>query len=647
MKNRSMDINVVKIDLARSTVSRQDASHEGRRFLGGRGVNHLLLLQELAPGIDPLGADNAVVFGAGPLVGTDYPGANRLNIASLSPISRGLGSSSAGGGFSIALRSNGVDHLLLAGRADRPVYITVDQSKIKIRDAAHLWEQTTRETCRRIREELGDENVQIACIGPAGEKRALNACVMLTEGRAAGRCGLGAVLGSKNVKAIAVKGQGRKFPCESGFDEQVNHAINTISGSRVLQSLMQTGTVAYGTTEGDPHRLVPHKNFQFTEPVRRFRLADFEQYHIGGSHVPGCPFSCTQRYAVQDGKYRGTVVEKLEGNSRGNFGERLAIDDAAAVLKAHELCQLLGLDVDNTSGAIAWAFECYQRGLLTSRDTDGLELNWGNDDAVIALVKMCGHREGFGDLLADGCRRAAEKLGRGSDAFCVHVKGQALQETLRAYKGWALGIVVSERAGGHTRGAPCTEFGAVGADPDAKLWSLEASERLFGFPNAGDPTSYEHKAELVAYYERFHAVLDSIGLCYFMSNWIDPQLLSPDDIATALSEVYDRRITTEDMMHAGERIVCLGRLFNQIHAGFCRNDDYPPARLMDEPVETGPYQGERLARDDWDRMLDAYYRIHNWDIDTGRVPDSTLTELGIGAITPQSTDSSNCDEDRL
>ena len=647
MKNRFTDLRVARVDLTRSAISREDVSHVGSRLLGGRGVNHLLLLEELAPGIDPLGADNAVVFGTGPLVGTDYPGANRLNIASLSPVSGGLGSSSAGGGLSIALRSSGVDHLLLVGRAEHPVYITVNEAGIKIRDAAQFWGMTTRDTCRHIRDELGDESVQIACIGPAGEKLALNACVILTEGRAAGRCGLGAVLGSKNVKAIAVKGSDQKSRCGGGFDGQIRRAINKISNSSVLQSLMQTGTVAYGTTEGDPHRLVPYKNFQFSEPARRFRLADFEQFHIGRTHVPGCPFSCAQRYEVRDGKYKGAVVEKFEGNSRGDFGERLAIDDAAAVLRAHELCQLLGLDVDNTSGAIAWAFECYQRGLLTPRDTDGLELEWGNDDAVIALVSKCGRREGFGDLLADGCMRAAEKLGRGSEAFCVHVKGQALQETLRAYKAWALGVVVSERAGGHTRGAPCTEFGAVGVDPNGKLWSGEISVALFGIPNAGDPTSYKNKAELVAYYERFHAVLDSIGLCYFMSNWVDPQLLSPGDIAEALSEVRGRRISADALMQVGERIVCLGRLFNQIHAGFGRADDYPPARLMDEPVETGPYKGERLDRGDWDRMLDEYYRIHKWDTGTGCIPDSTLAQLGINTIASRSTDPSNSNEDAL
>lgn len=629
MENRHQKLRLSRVDLGTRTVWKSDISHLGERFLGGRGVNHALLLQQLKPNTDPLGPANALALGTGLLVGTGYPGANRLNIASLSPITGGLGSSSAGGGFSIALRTAGVDHLLLVGRANKPVYLAVDPSGVKIKDASPFWGATTRKIACSIREDLGDETAQVACIGPAGEKRALNACVILTEGRAAGRCGLGAVMGAKNVKAIAVTGT--KEPPEYGesFASQVRKAVEKATNSTVLQSLMKTGTVCYSTMEGDPHRLVAYKNFQFTEPARRFRLADFVPFHVGRAQVPGCPFSCAQRYEVREGKYRGTVVEKFEGNSCGNFGGRLGIEDVAAVLKAHELCQLLGLDVDNTSCAIAWAFECYQRGLLDPRDTDGLKLEWGNDNAVIALIDKIGKREGFGDLLADGGKRAAERLGRGSEAFCLHIKGQALQETLRAYKGWALGVVVSERAGGHTRGSPCTEFGAAGTTPNANVWSPEISEALFGIPNVGDPTAYENKAKLVVYYERFHAVLDSVGLCYFMSNWIDPKLLSPTDLACALTEACGKKISAEALMQAGERIVCLGKLFNQIHAGFTREDDYPPARLVNEPVETGPYKGERLDKTDWDGMLDDYYRLHRWDVKTGRMSDEIVASLGI------------------
>jgi len=609
-------------------VSTEDIYDIGGRFLGGRGVNNYLLTRELSPGIDPLGSANVVILGTGLLVGTGYPGANRLNIASLSPLTGGLASSSAGGGLAIALRSAGVDHLLVTGKALKPVYLYVDHTKIEIRDASWLWGKTTRETVSLIREQIGDENVQVACIGPAGEKLVLNSCIILTGGRAAGRCGMGAVMASKGLKAIAVRGSGRIEVSNTGeFRRQIQKAIGKVRGSKVRQKLAEVGTVSYGTLEGDPYRLVASRNFQFSEPTKRFHIAEFEQFRVGHTAVPSCPLSCAQEYRVSSGKYRGCHVEKLEGNSRGDFGERLAVEDAAAVLRAHELCQLFGLDVDNTSGAIAWAFECYQRGLLNTKDTDGLKLEWGNDDVVMSLIEKIANRDGFGDILADGCERAARRMGHGSEEFCIHIKGQALQETLRAYKGWALGVVVSERGGGHTRGAPCTEFGNVGLGSSKKVWSQNVSEKLFAIPNAGDSISYENKAILVIYYEQFHAILDSIGLCYFMSNWIDPNLLSPDDIATVLSSATGQSVSSDSLMKTGESIVCLGKFFNQIYAGFDREDDYPPERLMCKPVETGPYKGERLERTDWDHMLDDYYTIHKWDLKTGSITNALLKEL--------------------
>ena len=635
MERACTDCRLARVDLDRMAVTREDISAIARRFLGGRGVNNYLLLKEIPRGIRPFDGENAVIFGGGLLAGSHFPGANRVNVGSLSPVTGGLGSGGAGGGFAIESRASGIDHLLISGKASKPVYIWVHDDEIEIVDAGFLWGLSTRDTVRALRDRIGDATVQIACIGPAGEKMSLNSCLIFTEERAVGRCGLGAVLGSKKVKAIAVKGNGGVTPLGADFKELIDRAAETCRKSPVLQGLRRVGTVSYGTVEGDPHRLTPFKNYQYTEPAKRFRLVDFEQFHVGTAHVPDCPFSCAQRYRVPTGKYRGCYTEKLEGNSRGNFGERLALENPAAIIRAHELCQLYGLDVDNTSGAIAWAFECYQRKIMNTRDTGGLKLEWGNEPVILQLIEEMGKREGFGELIADGCHAAAKKLGRGSEAFCLEVKGQALQETLRAYKGWALGVVVSERGGGHTRGAPCTEFGAIGSDADEKRWSPQVSQALFGFPNAGDATSYENKANLVVYYERFHAILDSIGLCYFMSNWIDPHLLSLADIAGIVSSAVGERVAAESLMETGERIVCLGKLFNQVHTGWGRQQDYPPLRLMQEPVESGPYKGERLDREAWNVLLDDYYRLHDWNATSGRITGDCLTAHELEDLSPQ------------
>lgn len=629
MNRNCANVRLARVDLDRVGISLEDITPFGIRFLGGRGINHYLLLRELSKGTKPFDGANPVVFGTGLFVGTSCPGANRVNIACLSPLTGGLASASAGGGFSIELRSAGIDHLLITGIARKPVYIWIADDEIEVRDAAALVGKNTRETVRLIREATVDRNTQVACIGPAGEKLSFNSCVILTESRAAGRCGIGAILGSKHVKAIAVRGTGKIEVENEEFELLTKKMAEKVKNSSMLQKLGRHGTVIYGTLEGDPFREAAAKNFQNSEPVKRFRLSEFEQFHVGKIEEPCCPVGCAQQYRVLKGKYRGTNAEKFEGNSRGDFGERLGLKDAAAILRAHELCQLYGLDVDNTSGAIAWAFECYQRGLISRRDADGLELVWGNDEAVIRLIEKIGRRNGFGETLADGCKEAARKLGRGSDEFCIHIKGQALQEALRPYKGWALGVVVSERGGGHTRGSPLTEFGTVGVDSSQKTWTSEASRRVFGISESCDPTSYRNKAKLVFYYERFHSVLDSVGVCYFVSNWIEPNLLSPDDMAAMASTATGRNISATRLMKIGDTIVCLGKLFNQVHAGFERRDDYPPPRLTHEAVETGPFKDERLEIDAWDEMLDDYYRLHGWDSRSGCITHTALGDLGL------------------
>ena len=627
MQRHCTDTRLAKIDLTKESVHIEDISEIAERFLGGRGVNHFLLLQELRKGTAYDDPANVFLLGTGLLVGTGIPGANRTHVASLNALTGGLGSSSAGGSFAVELRRSGIDHVLITGRAQRPVYLWVHDGNVGLRRADALWGQDTRSTERLLREQLGDENIAVACIGPAGENMARVSTILFTGGRAAGRCGLGSVLGAKNVKAIAVKGTGRILVKGKGFKETVEEARQTVVASELLQSLEKFGTPLYGLVEGNPYRAIPARNFQRAEPSKRFHTEEFHQFQAGDRHCTDCPINCTHEYRVTQGRYSGTHVGKMDGNSVENFGLRLEIDDPAAVIKAHELCQLYGLDEDNTSGVIAWACECYERGLLTHKDTNGLEVTFGNEEVILELIEGIANREGFGDVLADGCKIASQRLGKGQE-YCITVKGQELEEAIRPYKGWALGVIVSERGGGHTRGCPLTEFASVGQDPSVRVWSEEVSERLFAVPNAGETTSYENKARLVMYYERFHAVLDSVGVCYFMSNWMEPNLLSPEAVAHIVSSATSQEIPSSVLMQIGERIVVLGKLFNQVYGGFTRHDDYPPARLMEQPVEAGPYKGEKLARSDWEQMLTDYYSAHAWDM-KGCVTEDTLAQLNL------------------
>lgn len=317
------------------------------------------------------------------------------------------------------------------------------------------------------------------------------------------------------------------------------------------------------------------------------------------------------------------ICEGLEANDLWNFGGRLAIDYAPAILKAHHLCNEYGLDQDNAAGSIAWAFECYQKGLISKEEADGLCLEWGDYEVVLELLRKMAYREGFGDLLAEGSKRASEMVGRGSE-FAVHVKGQDSMEPMRACKGWALGCAVSTRGGSHTRGANLIE-----------LYSelpKEVSERVWGISEVPDQYSYRDKAKLVVYYERLQAIVDSLGICLLCSNWGGPDQLDPEDLAELYSVAVGREVTGEDLMFIGERIHNVEKAFNVLHAGFGREDDYPPSRFMVEPIRSGPARGEVLDKAQFDRMLDQYYEIHGWDKGTGWQKKAQLEGLGLSEV---------------
>jgi len=283
------------------------------------------------------------------------------------------------------------------------------------------------------------------------------------------------------------------------------------------------------------------------------------------------------------------------------------VDDTCAILKAQEECCQLGLDIDNTSGVIAWAIDCFQHNLITKKDTDGLELDWGDHGVILELIRKIAFREGFGNMLAEGSLRASKVVGKGSEKFAFHIKGQELIEGIRSLKGWALGNVVSCRGSTHTRGALSTE---------ARKWSEEDSQRFFGIKTAGDPTTYSGKAKAIVQVEKAASLWDSLGICYFLATKNAPQGINPGELAQLFSLATGIKLSEKDIMKIGERIHNVEKMFNVYHVGFTREDDYPPQRLMEEPVKSGPLKGELLRRADWDSMLDEYYTLHGWQEST-------------------------------
>jgi len=304
------------------------------------------------------------------------------------------------------------------------------------------------------------------------------------------------------------------------------------------------------------------------------------------------------------------MCEGFQTNIDWDFSAKLDIDDPVSLIKINALCSELGLDIDNSSAPIAWAFELFEKGIISQTETDGLKLDWGNSEAVIELINKIARREGFGRILSEGTKRASQIIGRGSENYTSHIKGQDSIEAIRSDKGWALGCVVAPRGGGH----------------------LDGAFQTHRTPNAGDRHSYDSKAQVVFWFERFKAVVDMMGICYFTTVWSDQNLLGPDDLSRLFSAATGVNLNSDELMLIGQRVHNIEKAFNTLHAGFTRAEDYPPKRFMLEPVKEGPNKGERLDENKWGAMLDEYYQIHGWDTKTGWQRAECLDTLGLPEV---------------
>jgi len=381
-------------------------------------------------------------------------------------------------------------------------------------------------------------------------------------------------MGSKNLKAIAVKGSGVVEPVEPArFDGVVKECLHKINASAFAQ-----GARRYGVYRKEPWGTEsPYRNFSGDIPdnakKQKIMPEEFLPFMIGSRSCGSCPMQCWKVHQIPgDGK--PVRVEALQVNTLHNFAARLDLFDPETVLRAHALCNDLGLDQDNASGNIAWAIECFEKGLISREHTDGLELEWGKSEVIFELFHRMAHRIGFGDLLAEGCVLASEKL-PGTKDCCIHIKGQPLFEVLWACPGWALGTVVAARGGTHTRGAAKADW----------LQHIPESlcQQLFGIPSAGDPFAYEDKERLVFFFENLQALSNSLGMCYFMHGLSMADMLLPEDYARLYASATGQEVNTERMMWLGERIFNLEKSFNVLHTRWTREDDMPPKRFTDAP----------------------------------------------------------------
>jgi aldehyde:ferredoxin oxidoreductase len=573
-------------------------------FIGGRGFTSKLLYDELKPGIDPLGPENKIFVAVGPCNGTLVPGSTRITIAAKSPLSGLVGDGNSGATMGAELKYAGYDTVVIQGRAEKPSYLWIDDDNVQLKTADHLWGKTTRETRRLIEEELGDPDIQVASIGPAGENLVKFASIISDIGRAHGRCGLGAVMGSKNLKAIAVRGtKGVKIADPSAFEEAVDEMKELYRENAIFSKVY---------TKFGPLCLLPGTNASGGMPTKNFQGFLFPEIQrlspdviIGSSFTASrscfsCPIHCQHYYLIDQGPYKGTYTEGVEFMDLTHYGTNLGNADRDGIVKMHALTNDLGLDLAETSGVMAWATECFERGILTLEETGGIKLEWGNHESFLKLIQMIASKEGFGDLLAGGLREASEKTGKQSERYALHVKGLVIDgREPRPFMGWALGYAVASRGGEHCRA----------------LFS-GAADRTYNYATEG-------KAEEVVWHENVRAIQNSLDICEFAA--INEKMLDPQMLVKFYNTVTGLHVNLDELLKIGERILAVERAFN-VREGLTRKDDTLPERFLTKPIPEGPAKGQVVHLEP---MIDRYYELRAWDKKTGYPQRQRLIELGL------------------
>ena len=608
---------ILRIDLTERDVKISELERGlAAGFLGGRGFNSKGLYDEVPAGTDPLGPDNKLFISTGPLVGTTFPTASRFNISAKSPQTGILGDSNAGGHLAPEIKFAGYDQIVLEGRSREPVYVFVDDDEISFRDASHLWGMDVYEADEAIRSDLGDRRVQTAVVGPAAERGVRFAGVYANLMRAAARTGMGTVMASKGVKALVVRGSGsvevahpRMF---EGLVEEIEGEIYAHEQYWPRRRMGTTRILMMANAMGFlPTRHYTSGTFEHAREVSGERLA--EEFNVKNRGCFACTIPCSRFYAVKEGEFAGLYGEGPEYEALGSFTSRVGNRDLGLALKANDLCNRLGLDALTAGECISWAMELYERGLLTREEADGLDLSWGNGEAILALIEKIANRDGFGDILADGSRAAAEKLGRGVD-LTMQVKGlDIIMADPRGLKGFGLGYAVSSRGGDHLRSEPFLE---LSDDP-------AIGERMFGVPEATLRLADRGKGKLVSYFEDWNAVIDALEPCKnIMQNM---EILTFERASRVIEACTGLRLSPADVRRVGERIINVERAFN-VREGIRRRDDALPRRFREETLAEGASRGTVF---DQEPMLDEYYDERGWDRETGIPYAKTLERLGL------------------
>ncbi|MFH0897525.1 MAG: aldehyde ferredoxin oxidoreductase family protein [Candidatus Bathyarchaeota archaeon] len=592
---------VLQVDLAKGKFVKENLDREfALTYMGGRGFTSRLQWDLVPKGTDPLSPDNVLMFSVGPLTGTLSPGSSRWTVAAKSPLTGGIGDGNACGTFGAELKWAGYDMIIIRGKAKNPSYLWIDNDEVILADAGHIWSKYTRETERMIREELGDPNVRVAAIGPAAENQ-VKYCGIVSEMRGGGRCGVGTVMASKKMKALAVRGtKGVKIAKPEEFEEACMSAKNAIVGEK--DPCKHAGTLAALASRSEEGGLGTRNNqtgvYEDAEKISGTPGKwDYWDKQFVQRMAYLCPLPSDQFWVSEEGPNYGHGLQF--GTAFGHFGSELGISNVDTLLKVHALVDDLGIETFTLGCSVAFAFECYEKGILTKGDTDGLELTWGNADAMFAMIYKIAYREGYlGKILAEGPKRAAEVIGKGSEHFALHVKGLSAPVTddPRAWQGAGLAYAVASRGGDHRRGMVLSNrFNPVGQGEEVKIQ------------------------------EGVNSVKDSLIMCAFFLGR-DFSLM-----AKLYSTATGVEIDERGLMRIGERITNVEKAFN-VREGMTRKDDTLPKRFLEEPMPEGPSKGQVVHLE---QMLDEYYAARGWDVKTSLPRRAKLEELGLNDLANQ------------
>jgi aldehyde:ferredoxin oxidoreductase len=630
---------ILHVDLTEGHLSVEEPDEAFfRKYMGGSAMAMYYLLNDMAPGVDPLGPENVLVLALSVLTGTAVSGQSRMTAAAKSPLTGGIGDSQGGGFFPAEMKFAGFDAIVIKGKAEKPVYLWINEGEYELRDASHLWGKITGEAEAALKEELDDNKIEVLQIGPAGEKMVRFAGIFSMSNRANGRTGMGAVMGSKNLKAVVVRGKKRPSVADKA---RVNQLARW--GSSNLADSDIAGLAKYGTAEttgsNQTSGTLPAYNFNSGvfdgwEAIDGTTMydtilkgaAEGKQDREGRDTCYACTVRCKRVADIKEGKYKvDPHYGGPEYETTSTFGNYNAIDDLAAIAKANELCNKYGMDSISCGATISWAYEAFNEGKLTLEDTDGLDLTWGNADSMVKLTEKIAKREGFGDVLAEGSARAAEKIGRGTEEYLITFKGQEAPAHMPRVKR-SLAVIYATNPFGADHQSSEHDPAIEG---DFEFYTDRMA--VLGFTEEQETRSLsDEKIRFAMASQHMYSTMDSLNLCQFVYGpaW---QLYGPDDMVELVRAVTGwERVNFEELQIVGERRLNMMRMFNA-REGIDRKADVVPDKLF-KPLKGGVSEGWKLDRDEVEAALDKYFEFCGWDVETGIPTAEKLEELDLGWV---------------